>query len=610
MHLVVASQRAGDARLLALGDQSTIRIAMRTVSEADSVAVLGTTGAAHLPSAPGYAYLRSEGSAPVRFRAAFVSSRRPAEATGWTGILHEVAFPSRQDTELAATVRRLAALDPPVRRFHLGYELHSATLGDELGPAAPTPDRGFQAVWEDRELTRSLPVAVSDAPVWVPIDQPVIIAGPPGSRRTIALETLVCGLALTRTPEEAEMVLLALDNGGLMRLAELPHVSLAGNLTTAGRIYHLFALIRSWLRQSPPARPVFLIIDGLDTLLRFFPDLRPLIDEMYADGPDRRIHPIVAVTEPITSAAGMLVDLHDAEPLLPTIPADDRPPGSDAEEIARLANRYWTGPRHPPRSAPDPLRYADLAATPPRNPMSYVVGEELLTGDPLDIDFTSGPGLLAVGGRGSGKTALVRLLATSIVRRHRSDGGARLVIIDPKRSLAGLPDLDDAERRGMVLRAPTGTAAEHRRLIADLAEALRDRLPKPHPEAEAFRGRRAWSAAEIFVLVDDLDELDGRGSTLRLLAPYLPKAHELGLHLIVTHAMVDRERLMGDEVTRSMIELDATQVLMSGTQRPAPVLGDAIPIPLPPLVGRLIVPGGGVRTVQFAYLPFSGAEAT
>ncbi|MFG1606906.1 FtsK/SpoIIIE domain-containing protein [Actinoplanes sp. NPDC049265] len=617
MHLVLTNQRAGDGRLLGLGDHSTVRIALRTESEADSIAILGTAGAAHLPRVPGQAFFRSGGTRPIPFRVAYVSARRPAELTRWTGILHEVAFPDQQDTELVATVRRLAALDPPVPRFFVDGETRSATLGDELGPAGPTPERGFQVLRPDLERTSSLPVTPSSAGPWVRVDQPVVVGGPSPSRRTTALETLACGLALTRTPDEADIALLALDSGGLMRLADLPHVFVAANLTQAGRIYHLFAILRlvlgqpvaigSLLKQPALNRPTFVIIDGLGTLLRFFPDLRPLTAELLRFRPDRQIHLITTEAGMVVTELGTRVDLTDVEPLLPTLPADDRTPGSDAREIAQLADRYWSGLRPSPPPPPGLLQPAELAEVRPSDPLSYVVGRELLTSIPAEIDFTNGTGLLVVGGRSSGKTALLRLLATSILRRYARDGGARLVVLDPEGALSDLRD-DPADRRdGMIMRPRTGSAAESRRLIAEVAEVLRGRLPTPNPDAEAFRGRSDWTGAEIFVLVDDLDELDGRGGTLQPLLPFLPEAADVGLHLLVAHAMTDRERLMRDEATRALIELSATQVLLSGTPRPSPVLGEVIPIPLPPLVGRLIVRYAPLRTVQFAYEPPSAA---
>src|SRR5690606_31799373 len=72
--------------------------------------------------------------------------------------------------------------------------------------------------------------------------------------------------------------------------------------------------------------------------------------------------------------------------------------------------------------------------------------------------------------------------------------------------------------------------------LAALAEYLRGRMPGPDVTRESLRTRSWWSGAEVFVVVDDHDVVTAGGwqeSGLHLLAPLIPVAAEIGLHVLV-----------------------------------------------------------------------------
>ena len=73
VHLLLSSQRFEADRLRGLEAYLSYRICLRTFTEAESRAVLGTDDAFHLPAAPGFGYLKVDTSVYTRFRSGYVS---------------------------------------------------------------------------------------------------------------------------------------------------------------------------------------------------------------------------------------------------------------------------------------------------------------------------------------------------------------------------------------------------------------------------------------------------------------------------------------------------------------------------------------------------------
>src|SRR5699024_9221270 len=73
VHLLLASQRIEAGKLKGLETYLSYRLGLRTFSESESQVVLDTPDAFHLPSVPGYGYLKVDTSVYQRFRAGYVS---------------------------------------------------------------------------------------------------------------------------------------------------------------------------------------------------------------------------------------------------------------------------------------------------------------------------------------------------------------------------------------------------------------------------------------------------------------------------------------------------------------------------------------------------------
>ena len=600
MHLLFAGQPHELTPLDELSRHISTRIGLRMTPE-DSVALFGSLVAANLTDWLGRAVLSRQPGSATPFRVAWVSLRQPPEE--WRRILRD-GWTINDQTDLAALIRRLGRLDAPAAPIDsLGPP---TTLGAVLGPAGPTASRGYQ-LRKAPAAGDFLPVAVGpDGNVSrVRADASVCFTGPPGSGRSTALESLVLGLALTHTPDELCFFLFSLNGRNLMRLSRLPHVAVAATLADTALIYRAFEEIGGIAERKGRSRHAYVVVDGLGTLLSGFPDLSGALIDAELREPPSRVH-VVATGEDhdveILRHGGIfIVDFGgeaEVAPLLPTLAPDEESAGPDVEEIVRLADQRWSGER-PQMRLPQPvLRFAELADARPSNPLSFAIGRRLRPKRPayVEVDFTHGPGLVVGGGQGCGKTACLRMLATSIRQRYDRDGGARLIVIDPSQSLSDLSGV------GMVLRSQAGSQSDHRRLIGDVTAELQHRLPMPNVAAETLRGRVTWRGEEIFLVVDDYQELEGPKSPLRPLVPYLPHAHTVGLHLIVARTVGNRRR-QADAFLDRLDELPSSVLYMSEAKRPEPAFEGTPPVPLAPGIGRLVTPSDPFTTVQLAYVP-------
>lgn len=166
VHLVLASQRPNGVVRESVTANCGIRVSLRVLQRADSIAVVGTDEAASLdPGAPGRAIADAGDGRPVRFQSAIAdvaSIRRARER-------HEGAPPPRR-----------AWLDPLPPALQLG------SVAEVLGGASSAaPDRLLLGVADDPDRQRRLAVE------WHPAtDGPLAVLGMPGSGRTALLDAI------------------------------------------------------------------------------------------------------------------------------------------------------------------------------------------------------------------------------------------------------------------------------------------------------------------------------------------------------------------------------------------------------------------------------------
>ncbi|WP_406039980.1 type VII secretion protein EccCa [Micromonospora sp. NBC_00898] len=694
VHLLLASQRLEEGRLRGLDTHLSYRIGLRTFSALESRTVLGVPDAHELPRSPGHGYLRAGTDPLIRFKAAYVSGavrRRggPAGAAG-AGAPRLLAFsthlvPAPEPATPAALpaaeqdapteslldllVGRLAGQGPPAHQVWLPPLDHSPTLDELLGPVGADPARGLTVGNPELHGALQVPVAIVDKPYeqrrdlfWLALDGAaghVAVVGQPQSGKSSLLRTLICALALTHTPAEAQVYCLDFGGGALGVLRDLPHVGgVAGRSDptavrrTVGEIAALVAererrfaelgveSMAAWRRRRAAARAtgqpgtdpfgdVFLVVDGWGTLRNDYEDLEPLVTDLATRGLSYGVHVVAASVRwtdfrpAIRDLFGSRLELRLGDPAdsavvkravaanvpeqagrgitaegLHFLGALPRVAGLSGEtvDLVKAVVDAWAGPAAPRiRLLPPVLPYAELDLAATIG-LAFPVGVAEADLRPVVLDFATEPHFVVFGDAECGKSSFLRALATSIITRFAPEQ-ARVILVDYRRSLVGT--IETPHLIGY------GTAAPHTaELIESAAGYLQGRIPGPEVTPAQLRSRSWWSGPELFVLVDDYDLVAGGPSNpLRALEEHLPHARDVGLHLVLARRSGGAGRTQFEPIIQRLRELSTAGLVMSGGPEEGPLVGQVKAGPLPPGRGRLVTRREGVRLVQLAHLP-------
>lgn len=288
VHLLLSSQRIEGGKLRGLDTYLSYRLGLRTFSEEESRTVLDSPDAFHLPSLPGFGYLKVDTTVYQQFKASYVSG-------GYRG---PVAAEEERSQERrprpspypAHNVGNSPLGDEPAAAEHGGgEELPERTTGptlldvmvDQLSRAGSST----RSVWlpplpqettldlatgepEVGEAGMRLPVDV--APLEVPVgvlDDPskqwqglwsldlassgghLAVIGGPQTGKTTLLRTMVLSVALTHTPSQVAVYALDLVGGGLQPLSELPHVGGVALRTDSERVRRTVEELRGMLEH-------------------------------------------------------------------------------------------------------------------------------------------------------------------------------------------------------------------------------------------------------------------------------------------------------------------------------------------------------------------------
>jgi DNA segregation ATPase FtsK/SpoIIIE, S-DNA-T family len=550
---------------------------------------------------------------------------------------------------LDVLVGRLAPLGPPAHRVWLPPLDTAPPLDELLGPVRTDLVRGLTTMNPDLHGALQVPVALVDKPLdqrrdtlWLELDSAgghVAVVGAARSGKSTLLRTLIAGLALTHTPAEARVYCLDFGGGTLAGVAGLPHVGgVAGRQdTTAVRrtIAEMVTLLaererhRERHRESEARPHVFLVVDGWSTLRGDFDelelavtdlatrglaygihvvaaalrwnDLRPSIRDLFGtrlelrlgEAGDSDVDRRLAAAVPRVPGRGLTTDRYHFLTALPALGT-----GDPADLVAAVA-AAWPGPPAPPvRLLPELVPYAELAAAAPpgENRLALPIGLAEDDLRPVHLALDSEPHLLLFGDTGCGKTAFLRALATTIVRRFAPDE-ARIMVVDYRRGLLGTVTGEHLIGYGTGARQ----AAD---LLESAAAYMQRRLPGPQATPEELRSRSWWTGPELFVLVDDYDLVSaGPTNPVTPLLDFLPQARDVGLHVVLARRTGGAARAMYEPVIQRIRELSGPAIVMSGDRDEGVLVGNVRPGPLPPGRGRLITRRDGVRLVQLAFLP-------
>ncbi|MFB9238516.1 type VII secretion protein EccCa [Plantactinospora siamensis] len=692
VHLLLASQRLEEGRLRGLETHLSYRIGLRTFSALDSRAVLGVPDAYELPRAPGHGFLRYGTEPLVRFTAAYVSGPRPrprprplagpaAPPRIQRYSTHFVApsapAPEQPPAEpgeslLELLVARMAGQGPPAHRVWLPPLAAAPALGELLGRVTAEPDRGLTVANPELRGRLEVPVAVVDRPyeqrrepLWLALHGAaghVAVVGGPQSGKSQLLRTLVCALALTHTPAEAQVYCLDFGGGSLAGLRDLPHVGgVAGRLEapavrrTVGEVAAVLAerersfaaagiesmtayrARRTATGPDASADPavggdrfgdVFLVVDGWPTLRGEYDDLEPMITDLATRGLSYGVHVVASAPRwldfrpAIRDLFGARLELRLGDPtdsLVSRQAAANVPEKSPGRGITP-DGLHLLGALPALAAGADPAELVSAVraswAGPPAPPVRLL--PPVLPYAELDQADATGLRLPIGLAEADLRTVALDFAAephfllfgdaesgkSSFLRALAASVVRRFA---PEQARLILVDY----RRSLLGAVETehligyGTAAAaSTELLESAAGYLRRRLPGADVTAPQLRDRSWWTGPELFVLVDDYDLVAaGPTNPLRTIEEFLPQARDVGLHLVLTRRTGGAARALYDPVIQRLRELSAPGVVLSGDPDEGPLLGPVRPATLPPGRGWLVTRKAGVRLIQLAYLP-------
>lgn len=356
VHLLLSSQRIEGGKLRGLDTYLSYRLGLRTFSEEESRTVLNTPDAFHLPSLPGFGYLKVDTTVYQRFKAGYVSGayrgpvieeeeedegRTPSPRlyTAYNPPPEEEdkpkpdegsTMPSRTTgpTLLDVLVNQLGRHGEPTRAVWLP-PLPEATTLDALAGAPQETGHGLSLPGERPAL--HVPIGLLDDATrqwqgeWL-LDLTasgghVAVIGGPQSGKTTLLRTLVMSLALTHTPEQVSVYCLDMLGGGLQALSGLPHVGGVAVRTDLERVRRTIEEVRGMLehreevfrergidsveqlrrrhaRGEVPelaSADVVLCVDGYGALRKDFEDVEAIVNELLQRGGGYGIHVVGAM---------------------------------------------------------------------------------------------------------------------------------------------------------------------------------------------------------------------------------------------------------------------------------------------------------------------------
>src|SRR5882757_148168 len=670
MHLLLASQRLDEGRLRGLENHLSYRICLKTFSAAESRAVLGTPDAYDLPSTPGMAYLKTAAGHLVRFRTAFVSS--PVPRSVMPGNEQRALAPSpftarrvaRTSSEVPpddpnATTRtildtvldRLAGHGTPAHRVWSPPLAQSPALDTVLASSADLPPLVVPIGFVDKPFAQRCDPLIAD------LSGPgghVAIVGGPRSGKSIALRTLVLGLAAMHPPGRVQVYGLDFGGGVLASTRVLPHVgAVAGRFEPAlvrrivGQLQALIQTRESRLRRDgADARldagfddaygDVFLAVDGWAAVRQDFDGLEESITAVAMQGLAVGVHVVVTASRWVEIRPALKDQLGTRIEVRLGDPADseidrrrarllgDCPPGrgitrdgldmvialprldgrssnvgldealrADAE---RLRARHPVTVAPPVELLPTKVTADDVvaAASGAGSPTHVLIGLAEDDLRPVAVDFGGHSHLVVLGETECGKTTTLRTLCHELVRNNPVSD-VQILIVDPRRSLLGVVESDHLAGYAM-------SAASAETHVANLARSLHARMPGAEVTQRQLRDRSWWSGPEMYVIVDDYDLVaESTVNPLTALLDLIPHARDLGLHVVAARRSGGAARAMFDPFLARLRDLGCMGLTMSAGPDDGVLLGAVRPTTQPPGRGTLTRRGQPNQVVQVSW---------
>ncbi|MGH3532463.1 MAG: type VII secretion protein EccCb, partial [Mycobacterium sp.] len=216
---------------------------------------------------------------------------------------------------------------------------------------------------------------------------------------------------------------------------------------------------------------------------------------------------------------------------------------------------------------------------------------------PVYLNFAENAHLMVTGRRECGRTTTLATIMSEIGRVYApgasiapptSQPSAQVWLVDPRRQLLTSLGTDYVEKFAYNL---DGVAA----MMDELGAALAGREPPPGLSAEELLSRSWWSGPEIFLIIDDVQQLPpGFDSPLHKAAPWVTRATDVGLHVIITRTFGGWSSAGSDPMLRALHQANAPLLVMDADPDEGFIRGKMKGGPLPRGRGLLMAEDTGV----------------
>jgi type VII secretion protein EccCa/type VII secretion protein EccCb len=218
---------------------------------------------------------------------------------------------------------------------------------------------------------------------------------------------------------------------------------------------------------------------------------------------------------------------------------------------------------------------------------------------PVYLNFGENSHLMVTGRRECGKTTTLATIMSEIGRLYAPGStsaptpaagqpSAQVWLVDPRRQLLTALGTDYVEKFAYNLDGVTA-------MMGELSQMLADREPPPGLSAEELLSRSWWSGPEIFLIVDDIQQLPaGFDSPLHKAAAWVNRAADVGLHVIITRTFGGWSSAGSDPMLRALHQANAPLLVMDADPDEGFIRGKMKGGPLPRGRGLLMAEDTGV----------------
>lgn len=568
-------------------------------------------------------------------------------------------------TTLDMVVARLVPAAPKTKQIWLDPLPEQVGLDKVLGPLTVDRNRGLSAPRNSYLTValgiKDRPREQWQGPMTVDLSgaggNMVVIGGPQAGKSTV-LRTFVTSLALTHSPMEVNVYAVDMGGSSLGYLERLPHVGGVASRFETERLSRLIAEVAQWLEEREQlflreriddvedmrrrraagelselaCTDLFLVIDDWTAFKKDFEELAETVQTILQHGLGYGVHVIFANGRwadfrlPLQSAIGTKVELQINDPLdsivgrrpmeamtgsptgrvlttdalqsqiaLPKVDQPDVVREATPQALVEAVDGGWESEKRAPtvRMLPELVDHDAVRAEFPGTPRAMVgIAEKDLHPVCFDLDGAQRH-VLIFGDTGSGKTSTLRTVVREIVA-DAAPNSVMFGVFDMRRSLLGM--VPEAFLGGY---AGTRPAAEQ--LAKGMCMELERRLPPPDVTVEQLRDRSWWSGPEMYILVDNLEMMEGSSNPLRPFIPYLAQAADLGLHVIVARRAAGVGRASYENFLQGMREAGASGLLLSGERQEGQVWPGVYLRHLPAGRGLFVGRSGAPQLVQVAF---------